>query len=324
MTFDEIAKELGVSKSTVSRAISGKGRIGKATRERIINFVNETKNYQSGENNAKRTYNLGVVLPADVYFGGGAFFQECLLGITEVASMYGYNVLITTTKMHDISELQQVVEKKKVDGFILTRSLEDDRVLQYLTELQFPTALTGSCIYKDVIQIDTDNEGATEKMVSMLIGRGFHKFALLVKDMAFSVDKKRHDGFCKALYRHGISENNQLFYSGMISMGHLDTIVSNLIAQKVECVVCGDDEVCTMIMSRLQAEGYRIPKDVAVVSLYNSSNLECYSPAVTTVNVAAAQMGNVAAKQLIQKLEGKEYEEKVMVDYEILFRKSTN
>lgn len=325
MTLDEIANELGVSKSTVSRALSGKGRIGKETSERILTFVQE----HGGEKCKKEsgqivTHNIGVVLPADVYYGGGAYFQSCLLGICEAASMYGYNVLITTGKIHDILEIQSLVENHKVDGIILTRGVEDDKALQYLVEKNFPTGVTGICNYEEVIQVDTDNQGAAEKMTSMLIARGFRKFALLVKDMNFIVDKERHDGFCKALLKNGLSEKNQLFINGSIKMEFLNSIIANIIAQKVECIICGDDEICTMIMSRLQAEGYRIPKDIAIASLYNSSNLECYSPAVTAVSVAATQMGNIVGKQLIQYLMGKQYEKKNIVDYDILFRKSTN
>lgn len=323
MTLEEIANELGVTKSTVSRALSGKGRISKETSERIKAYVNE----QSKERTVTgrpNVHNIGVVLPADVYYGGGAYFQNCLLGICEAASMYDYNVLITTGKLHDILELQALVENGRVDGMILTRSLEEDKALQYLMDMKFPTAITGSCKYDEIIQVDTDNEGATEKMTSMLIGRGFRKFAFIVRDMNFSVDKKRHDGFCKALFKNGISQQNQLFYNGTVKMEFLDSIIGNLVTQKVECIICGDDEVSTMIMSRLQAEGYRIPKDIAVASLYNSSNLECFSPAVTAVNVAAAKMGNIAGKQLIQHLLGKEYDKKSTVDYELLFRKSTN
>lgn len=325
MTLDEIANELGISKSTVSRALSGKGRIGKETSERIRTFVQE-----HGGEKCKResgqivTHNIGVVLPADIYYGGGAYFQSCLLGICEAASMYGYNVLITTGKIHDILEIQSLVENHKVDGIILTRGVEDDKALQYLVEKNFPTGVTGICNYEEVIQVDTDNQGAAEKMTSMLIARGFRKFALLVKDMNFIVDKERHDGFCKALLKNGLSEKNQLFINGSIKMEFLNSIIANIIAQKVECIICGDDEICTMIMSRLQAEGYRIPKDIAIASLYNSSNLECYSPAVTAVSVAATQMGNIVGKQLIQYLMGRQYEKKNIVDYDILFRKSTN
>lgn len=65
-------------------------------------------------------------------------------------------------------------------------------------------------------------------------------------------------------------------------------------------------------------------KDVAIASLYNSTNLDCYSPAVTAVSVAASQMGGTAVRQLIQRLRGENYEKKTMLDYDILFRKSTN
>lgn len=325
MTLEEIATELGVSKSTVSRALSGKGRIGEETRERIKDFVSEHGGLKKDrELQRLSTHNIGVVLPADVYYGGGSYFHDCLLGICEAASLYGYNVLITTGKVHDISEIQSLVENRRVDGIILTRSLEEDRALKYLADIHFPTGVTGTCHYDEIIQVDTDNEGAAEKLTSLLIGRGFQKLALFVKDMSYSVDRSRHNGFCKALMKNGLSEKNQIFYTCSLKMEFLDAIISNLITQKVECIVCGDDEVCTMVMSRLQAEGYRIPRDIAVASLYNSSNLECFSPAVTAVNVAASQVGNMIGKQLMQRLLGKKYVLRTMMDYEILFRKSTN
>lgn len=324
MTLEEIAKEIGVSKSTVSRALSGKGRIGEKTRNRILEVAKRGEEREEMARTRTVTHNIGVVLPSDVYYGSGVYFQNCLLGVFESASMLGYNVLITTSNAHDISELQSLVESNRVDGMLLTRALEDDRALQYLSQANFPTALTGTCRYDNIIQVDTDNEGAAEKMTTLLIGKGFRRFAFLVKDMSYNVDRKRHEGFCRALIKNGISEKDQLFYNGSIRMEFLDAIIENIISKKVECIICGDDEICTMVMSRLQAEGYRIPKDVAIASLYNSTNLDCYSPAVTAVSVAASQMGGTAVRQLIQRLRGENYEKKTMLDYDILFRKSTN
>ena len=321
MTLEEIAKEIGVSKSTVSRALSGKGRIGEKTRNRILEVAKRGEEREEMARTRTVTHNIGVVLPSDVYYGSGVYFQNCLLGVCESASMLGYNVLITTSNAHDISELQSLVESNRVDGMLLTRALEDDRALQYLSQANFPTALTGTCRYDNIIQVDTDNEGAAEKMTTLLIGKGFRRFAFLVKDMSYNVDRKRHEGFCRALIKNGISEKDQLFYNGSIRMEFLDAIIENIISKKVECIICGDDEICTMVMSRLQAEGYRIPKDVAIASLYNSTNLDCYSPAVTAVSVAVSQMGGTAVRQLLR---GENYEKKTMLDYDILFRKSTN
>ena len=65
-------------------------------------------------------------------------------------------------------ELQSLVESNRVDGMLLTRALEDDRALQYLSQVNFPTALTGTCRYDNIIQVDTDNEGAAEKMTTLI------------------------------------------------------------------------------------------------------------------------------------------------------------
>lgn len=325
MTLDEMAKSLGVSKSTVSRALSGKGRIGEETRERIREFARLQNNSRSRmQDETKATKNLGVILPADVYSNGGPYFQECILGICETATFLDYDVLIATGSANDVYGIRTLVEKKKVDAIILTRSMEDDKGLQYLTEIGFPVGLTGICGYEDVIQVDTDNEAASESLTTLLISRGYRKLALVLDDMDYMVNKSRYRGFCNALRKHGISPEKQKVISGSLKVDMLDAILNDLIAQKTECIICGDDIICTRVMSSLQAEGYRIPKDISVASLYNSPNLDCFSPAVTTVNVSAKQVGNMISKQVINFLEGKEYRKKTIMDYEILVRKSAS
>lgn len=325
MTLDEMAKNLGVSKSTVSRALSGKGRIGEATRDRIMTYAEQQgKIQQPKPPAADSTGNLGVVFPADVYENLNPYFQDCLLGICESATLMGFHVLLAVGTASDISGIQALVEKKKVDGIILTRNLDHDKAVQYLTDIGFPVGMTGQCDNKEIIQVDTDNEGAAEHLTSLLIGRGFRRFALVVEDLSYRVNRNRYDGFCTALLKNGIPREIQTFYVGTLKVDLLDSVIGDMISQKVECIICGDDVVCTRIVSRLQAEGYRIPKDIAVASLYNSSSLNCFSPQITAVNISARQMGNMVGKQMINRLRGRDYEAKVIMDYEILFRKSTN
>ncbi len=325
MTLDEMAKELGVSKSTVSRALSGKGRIGEETRRKIMDFAkNQDLSMNAERNGDGATRNLGVVLPADVYLNGGPYFQECILGVCETAAFMNYDVLIASGTASDMSGIRKLVENKKVDGIILTRSIEDDRAIQYLTEVGFPVGLTGICNNSKVIQVDIDNEGAAESLTSFLIGCGYRKFALIIDNMEYNVNKSRYKGFCNALINRGMQPDKQIVVSASLNTELMDSIVENLISQKVECIICGDDVICTRIMSNLQAEGYRIPKDVSVASLYNSPNLECFSPAVTAVNVSARQVGNTICRQMIGYLEGREYQSRTIMDYEILMRKSAS
>lgn len=339
MTIEEMAKNLGVSKSTVSRALSGKGRIGEETRLKIQRYALENKNkmtkmsesipsVKTTERREALSRNLGVAIPMDAYGTSIPFFQECLLGICETANMLKYNVLITTGTVNDISEIQKLVENRKVDGMILARSIDEDKTLKYLTEIGFPTGLIGECEYDEVLQVDTDGKAAAEELTTMLISKGYRRFALIVGDTAYRVNRLRRDGFMHALAVNGISLETQHIYTGIVNMGVIDNLIADIVANRTECVVCGDDVICTTLMSRLQAEGYRIPKDIAIVSLYNSSNLECFSPAVTAVNISAKRLGNTMAKQMIQYLETEDTEiwrqpGKIMLDYEILFRKST-
>ena len=319
MTITEIAKELGVSVSTVSRAINGKGRIGEETRRKIVSFIEAQKKNEV----SPRTGNLGVILPAEVYASNEPYFQECILGICETASILDYDVLIAAATPNDIKNIQTLVEKEKVDGIILTRSMENDKAVQYLCEQNFLVGITGESEYDGIIQVDVDNEEAAEALTLVLIGEGYRKFAFLSETFDYKVNRSRYNGFCKALEKKRLDKNKQIYYTNFLGVEAVDAVINDLVAQKVECIICADDVICTRIMSTLQAGGYRIPKDIAVASLYNSSNLNCYTPAITTVNISAKKVGNAICKQMIHCLTGKEYHAKTKIDYDILVRKST-
>ena len=141
--------------------------------------------------------------------------------------------------------------------------------------------------------------------------------------MEYTVNKNRYHGFCNALEKYGIDKNKQVCYTNFLSIDAIDSLIQEIMVQKVECIICGDDVICTKIMSNLQAGGYRIPKDIAVDSLYNSPNLNCFTPSITTISISAKQIGNAICKQMIHYLTDKDYKEKTKMDYEILVRKST-
>lgn len=245
------------------------------------------------------------------------------MGICEAAAAQNYNVLITNRTADDISAIKVLVEKKKVDGIILTRCLEDDAAVKYLTKKGFPTAMTGSCASNKVIQVDCDNFEAAKVLVKTLVQKGYERFAMVLGNMNYAVNSKRKNGFQEALKEQGLSMEQQLIFSNFEKADFLDNLIQELMRKKVECVICGDDVICTVLTSRLQSEGYRIPKDISVASLHNSSNLECFTPAVTTVNVDAKQLGRMVGIQMLNYLMGKAYQKSTCMEYELLLKKST-
>ena len=110
-TIDDIARELGVSKTTVSRAISGKGRIGQATRERVLAFIKEhdyRPNVVARGLAQRKTYNIALLMPKDYVATEFLFFKDCMNGICEVASEYNYDIIISMIDGEDISQIQRL------------------------------------------------------------------------------------------------------------------------------------------------------------------------------------------------------------------------
>jgi len=321
MTQEEIARALGVSKTTVSRAISGKGRVGEETRIKIQKYVKE---HQSEENGIVPTRMLGVALPADNYINTNHYFSECLYGVCEAAAYMHYNVLVIKVTEGDISEIVNVVEERKVDAIILTRCMENDRALQYLEGVGFPVGLAGQYGSEDVICADIDNKGATEEMVTMMIAKGFRRFALVLEEIHYMVNRNRYNGFMDALMKSGISEKKQYMYTGKVYDNVLELVMSDILNNKTDCIVCGDDELCVRIMSWLREEGYRIPRDIAIVSLYNGPALGLMRPLVTAIDVSARSVGTELGKQVCHFLLGEKYQRNTLLNYEILIRKSTD
>lgn len=152
-----------MSKTTVSRAISGKGRIGKATRERVLAYIEE-HNYKPNvlaKGLAQlKTYNIGVMLPEDYTVVDLPFFQSCLVGIEETAISLDYDILLTMSRGRDCAQLVRMVENHKVDGVILMRTFTEDAHVEYLKSQNIPFVTVGSSNYEGVVQVDNDHHAA--------------------------------------------------------------------------------------------------------------------------------------------------------------------
>ena len=163
ITIANIAEELGISKTTVSRAISGKGRISEATRQRVREYMEEN-NYKPNviaQGLAKsKTYNIGVVMPSDYGLEEMSYFQNCLVGLQEMASIYEYDIILTVCNNNDLGQLKRIISNGKVDGVILMRTLIEDEAVKLLLEQEFPFVVIGmsghAFIHPSIIYLPTN------------------------------------------------------------------------------------------------------------------------------------------------------------------------
>lgn len=326
ITISDIGKELGLSKTTVSRAISGKGRIGAETRNRVLEYIKEhdyRPNLIAKSLAQSKTYNIGVVLPADSNLIEIPFFQGCLMGICEVAASLDYDVVVTTVMEDDISLLKRVVNNHKVDGIILTRALINDLSVNYLKESDVPFVVIGNNADEGIIQIDSDHITGCSELSSYLLKSGNSTLALVAGNQNHIVNRNRYDGFLKAHEENSVKPDTGLIFLDMNTNALIDRAVDQIMNNHADCIVCTDDHICSRVLSRLNEKNYSVPEDVRVASFYNSAFLENHNPPVTALNINVKELGLIAGKQLINLISGESVVHKTMINYEIVLKKST-
>ena len=326
LTISDIAEALNISKTTVSRAISGKGRIGSETRKKVLDYIeknNYVPNPMAKGLAQSRTYNICWIVPAESAAGQLPFFQRCMMGVVETTSSFNYDVLMSLVYEDNMKQLERIIINKKVDGVILGRTLINDPVVKYLKECGIPFVVIGSSDVENVTQIDNDHIKACKELASILVMKGVKKLAIIGGDTNFVVNRTRLTGFLQGLREQGIEPDDKLIYLECDAAGSTERAVDDALTNGVECIVCMDDGICVNTLVKLKKEHIGIPTDIKVASLYNSPVLENNQPAITTLSYDPKELGSVAGKVLFDKIEGRVVEEKVLLGYEVLLKSST-
>ena len=326
MTIHDVARELGVSASTVSRAISGKGRIGAATRDRILDYIEEHGFYPNAAAQSlaqSKTNNIAIILPEVNTLVDMPFFHTCMYGVEEVAQANDYDIIVVTTNGNDTKPLERLIQNRKVDGMILTRTYENDKYVKFLKQKQIPFVAVGKFPDDDVVQVDHDNVGACRELVTVMFAKGIQNIAYLGSDMDQMVNRCRYQGYEEA-YRKGKRKlNPDLVYTDLSNKAMVEKAVEELKKSGVECILCQDDYICDEVVRKLSRMGVRIPDQMKVASCHYSRILENYPITVTSLKFNITELGRRSCQVLLDMIHGKTVPDKTLLDYEIILKEST-
>ena len=326
ITIDDVARALGISKTTVSRAISGKGRVGDDTRLRVLEYIEEHNyrpNLMARALAQQKTYNIGVIWPDDYNAVDLPFFQRCMIGMSEVTAGYGYDIIVSLVSGDDFSGLRRIIDNHKVDGIILTRTLVHDRPARFLKESGIPFVAVGSSDDKDIISVDNDNYSACKELTSILIAKGLKRLALIGGSTEHIITRTRYQGFADAFSDADINIDNSLIYLDVETMSKVGNILKDLRKKNIDGVICMDDNIAGEVIARCRDEHIKIPDDLRVASFYNSSILESAIPSVTSLNFNDRNLGAVAAKTLLDIIDNVPVTSKMLGGYEVILKEST-
>ncbi|MCI7814333.1 MAG: LacI family DNA-binding transcriptional regulator [Lachnospiraceae bacterium] len=325
-TLNDIAEELGVSKTTVSRAISGKGRISQKTKERVQQFIEEHNyrpNVMARGLAQNKTYNLGLILPMDYAATEFSFFRECMNGICETAAQYNYDVVVAIVNGEDMTQIQRLVINRKVDGIILSRTAVSSAAQTYLRENQLPYLVIGPTDDPKELSVDNKNEEACEELTSILLMKGIQKLALFGGRESYCVTKSRYEGFLRAYQNAGIALDPSLVIVEIDSAIKADQAVEKALAEKVDGIVCMDDIICSQVLNCLRERGKKVPQDLKIASFYDNEYLENNNPTITSIRFDTKKLGSNACLKLLQVLEEEVPKEEYLMNYQVILREST-
>ena len=327
LTIHDVARELGVSPSTVSRAISGKGRIGNETRERIMAYIQENDYHPNAAAQSlaqSRTYNIALVLPEVKTLAEMPFFQTCMYAVGETAQLAGYDMIVINGNGTDTTSLKRLLLNRKVDGVILSRTYRNDVYSQLLREAQFPFVAIGQLEDGDAVQIDHDHKEACKELTNLLIAKGNKQIAYLGSSMEQMVNRLRFEGYKNALAESGVVYNEDLVYSNLEMKKQVEVAVETILGKgQADCILCQDDVICDVVVHKLEERGVSVPSQMHVASCHYSRLLENYPLGITSIKFDNEEIGRNACTTLIGLIEGRKAPSRILLDYELRLKEST-
>jgi len=313
VTLKQIAKELDVSISTVSKSLRNSLEIGEETRLKVQAFA---KFYNYKPNNIalslknRRTKTIGIIIPEIVHY----FFSTVINGIEQVANEKGYSVIICLSDDTFDKEVMnmELLAHGSTDGFIMSLSKETQykKDFHHITEVidqGMPVVMFDRIT--DEVNCDKviiDDKKAAYEAVLYLINQGRKKIALVTTVDYVSVGKLRTDGYIKALQDNNIAFDENL----IIKIEDVDTCeitISKLLADKViDAVFAVNELFAVTILKTAHKMNLNVPKDLAIIAFTDGIISKYSTPTITTVSQSGIKMGKKAAEILIARLESEE------------------
>jgi DNA-binding LacI/PurR family transcriptional regulator len=331
VTARDVAKALGLSTMTVSRALNGRPHVDHDTRARV--FKAARKLGYSPNDIAKslvlnRTNTIGVVVPEISH----SFFPEAIRGIEDATYSAGYHVILMHSAEISLREQDaiQTLGSKRVDGLLIStaQDITDTRVYEQLIEVGVPVVFFDRCIRGiGATCVSIDDEHSSYVATEHLLRHGYTRIGHLAGPKRISVGRERLDGFRRALANYNVPFDEKLVVeSGFHESGGYDAmglLLDMPLADRVQAVVAVNDPAAFGAMKAVIDRGLAIPGDIAIVGFSDDIRAPLMTVPLTTVRQPAYTLGKLAAERLIEAIAGLQAQpEEIVVKTELVVRSS--
>ncbi len=332
VTIYDIARKLGISPATVSRGLQDHPAISKKTKKRIFDMVEEMgyrSNHFARNLRQQKTGTIGVI----VHELNSNFITSVLAGIEKVTTEAGYDLIIAHSSESYKKEAANAnnLFHKRVDGLIASLSFDTTDLEHFkpFTDKGVPV------LFFDRVEQDgnstvviIDNARCGYIATSHLIEQGCKRIAHVTSSLKRNVYSQRHKGYMDALFDHNIPYDESLVLINDLSekAGVESALKILKMKQLPDGIFITNDFVAAVCMRTLKEFGVNIPQDIAIVGFNNDAIGKLIEPALTTINYPGIDMGEIAARNLINHLKGISHIQQtntIIVRSELIVRKSS-
>jgi len=331
ITIKDIAKKLGLSTSTVSRAITGSSEISAKTKEAVLETA-RSLDYQPNtlaqSLKKKHTNIFGVVIPETI----NRFFSRAIAGIQDVAFKNGYNIM--SCQSNETTSLEQkntqALINARVDGLIVSVASETQNFSHFekLIDKGIPIVFFDRVVDGiDAPKVLIDNYEAAFKATSHLIQMGCKRIARINGPTHLNNAYWRLKGYIDALQHHNLPiDDDLIILTSYNRRDDAENMVKHLLglSQPPDGIFAINDECAMQLIHILHKKGYRVPDDIAFVGFNNDVFSPYIIPPLTTIDVPAFKLGQISARILLEMQNDEELlPEKRIVPSRLVIRESS-
>jgi LacI family transcriptional regulator len=334
VTLKQIAKELDVSISTVSKSLRDSPEISEDTRLKVQAFAklyNYKPNLIALSLKNRKTKTIGIIIPEIVHH----FFATVISGIEQIANERGYNVIVTLSDESFDKEVinMEMLANGSIDGFIMSLSKETQyrKDFHHIIEVinQGMPVVMFDRVTNDIScdKVIIDDSLAAYEAVQKLIQIGYKNIALITTVDYVSVGKLRTDGYIKALRTNDIAIDPDLILKIEDIDNCSDQIEQLIRDNTIDAIFAVNELFAVTAIKTAKKQGISVPENMAVIGFTDGIISKYSSPSITTVGQNGIEMGNKAAQMLINRLETELEEEEhyrtEIIETHLVIREST-
>jgi len=310
VTIYDIAKKLKISPATVSRGLKDHPRISKKTKKKIFDFADKIgyrQNHFARNLRNKKTDTIGVIVPRL----NSHFMSSVIAGIENFANKEGYNLIISQSSELSAKEAAnaKTLFNNRVDGLLASLAYDTNKLSHFdpFFKKNIPVIFFDRVMeHENCTNILIDNRKAAYEATKHLIQQGCKRIVHITAPPQQNVYIDRLKGYKQALAEHKIKFREEDVIIGDLSM-EAGTEAANAILKMKSLpdgVFVANDNCAIGCMLSLKQNGIKIPADIAFVGFNNDPVSKVIEPNLTTINYSGYEVGEVAARHLINHLTG--------------------